>query len=184
MEETITYCINHPQTPTVLRCNKCNRPVCMKCVERTAVGYRCRECLGLQRQGYYNATPADYAVAIVVGVFLSIIAGVIMAFIGRALGGFGGILIAVFAGPAGGALVAEGIRTAVQRHRGRYLWLVACAAIILGGLAGIFGLPLFSVLGSGRLALLVPLTAALVFNFGFWIYVALAVTTAYSRLRI
>lgn len=57
------FCVNHPQTETLLRCNKCGKPVCIKCVERTPVGYRCKECLNIQQAGYYTATPFDYAVA-------------------------------------------------------------------------------------------------------------------------
>ena len=54
------FCVNHPKTETLLRCNKCGKPVCIKCVVRTPVGYRCKECLNIQHAGYYTATPMDY----------------------------------------------------------------------------------------------------------------------------
>ncbi len=176
-----TFCVNHPQTETYLRCNKCGRPVCLKCVERTPVGYRCRECLGVQRQGYYNATPLDYILAIVVGSILSVIGGVVMSFIG------GFWLIAIFAGPIGGGIIAEGIRAAVQRHRGRYIWLIACAVIIVGGFIGVLGLtwlPLLAAFLTGQLGLLTRFGGSFLLNIGFWIYLALAVSTAYARLRV
>ena len=185
MAET-TFCINHPQTETYLRCNKCGRPVCLKCVERTPVGYRCKECLGVQRQGYYNATPFDYVVAAIVGIVLSVLGGVVMSFVGAGLGFFG-ILIGIFAGPLGGGVVAEGIRASIQRHRGRYLWLVGCAALVVGGLIGLVGLawlPLLIALLGGQLGLLARFGGALLFNLGFWIYLVLAVSTAYARLRV
>ena len=181
----VTYCTNHPQTETLLRCNKCGRPMCIKCVERTPVGYRCRECLGQQRQGYYNANPLDYVIAAVVGVFLSVIAGVVMSFISGV--GLFGIILGIFGGPIGGGIIAEGIRIAVQRRRGRYLWLVACSALIIGGLIGLGmfrGVPFLLALLSGNFAALSALTVALLFNLGFWVYLALAVSTAYARLRV
>lgn len=177
----VTYCVNHPQTETLLRCNKCGKPVCIKCVERTPVGYRCRECLGVQRQGYYNATTIDYFVASIVGMILSAIGGLVMGFIG------GFWLIAIFAGPIGGGIIAEGIRAVTQRHRGRYLWLIACATIVIGGFFGLVGLawlPLLATLMRGNLPLLSRFGLGLLFNLGFWIYLALAVSTAYARLRV
>jgi hypothetical protein len=175
-----TFCVNHPQTETYLRCNKCGKPVCMKCVERTPVGYRCKECLGLQRVGYYNATPLDYALAGIVSIVLGSIGGFVMGLIG------GFFLIAIFAGPIGGGIIAEGARAVVQRHRGRYLWLIVCAAIVVGGLLGFAGLPLIAALFSGRAALVGRAVGGL-FGFGstgFLIYLALAVSTAYARLRV
>ncbi len=173
-----TVCVNHPQTETLLRCNKCGKPVCIKCVERTPVGYRCKDCLNGQREGYYNATGVDYVVAAVVGTVVSAVGGFIMGL----LGGFW--LLAIFAGPIGGGAVAETIRAAVKKHRGQYLWLIATIAIIVGGLIGLAGLPLLAALGAGRTALLARVGPALLFNLGFWIYAALAVSTAYARLRV
>ncbi len=180
------YCTNHPQTETYLRCNKCGRPMCVKCAELTPVGYRCKECLGVQRQGYYNASTFDYVIAAIVGLVLSVIGGVIMSLIGGGLGFFG-ILIGLFGGPIGGGIVAEGIRAAVQRHRGRYLWLVACGALIIGGFIGLVGLsllPLLFALLGGQVGLLARFSGALLLNLGFWVYLALAVSTAYARLRV
>ena len=181
----VTYCVNHPQTETLLRCNKCGKPVCIKCVERTPVGYRCRDCLGVQRQGYYSATVVDYVLASVVGFVLSAVCGLVMGFIGGF--GFLAIFAAIFAGPAGGGIVAEGIRAATSKRRGRYLWLIACGAIVIGGLVGLVApafLPLLATIITGNISLLSRFGLGLVLNLGFWIYLALAVSTAYARLRV
>lgn len=174
--ETI-FCVNHPQTETYLRCNKCGQPVCIKCVQRTPVGYRCKECLGIQREGYYTATPLDYVLGALVGTGVATLAGIIMGF-------FTGMwLLAIFGGPLGGGIVAEAIRRVAGKRRGRYLWLVACAAVVVGGVIGVYGAPLLTTLVSGRLALLRTLSFGWLVNLGFWIYLALAVSTAYARLR-
>jgi hypothetical protein len=167
-------CINHPKRSTVLRCNKCARPMCLKCVELTAVGHRCKECLGANRAGYYNATPTDHVVAAVVGVVPSLVAGTIVP--------FAYFYFALIGGPIGGGVVSEAIRFAIGRRRGRFIWLVACAAIVFGGLAGV-----------GLWAITLP-RAGLPEEYGtsyvasalgsFAIYAALAMITVYARLRV
>ncbi len=181
------YCTNHPQTETLLRCNKCGRPMCLKCVERTVVGYRCKECLGQQRVGYYNATAVDYVLAAIVGIIVAAIAGVAVAFISGILGIMGWILLAIFGGPIGGAMVSESIRAAIGRRRGRYIWLVGCAAVVIGGLAGGVGLNALALLVAllgGQMALVARIGGAILLNIGFWIYLVLAVGTTYARLRV
>jgi hypothetical protein len=173
---TATVCVNHPQTETLLRCNKCGKPVCIKCVQLTPVGYRCKECLQVQRVGYYNATPVDYIAAGLIGIVVSAIGGFVMAL----LGGFW--LLAIFAGPIGGGIVAEAIRTVVRKHRGQYLWLLAGAVILVGGVVGLAGFPLASALATGKFVAMTR-SAGVLFNLGFWIYAALAVSTAAARLR-
>jgi hypothetical protein len=185
MSSETLYCVNHPNTETLLRCYRCNRPVCTKCVTRTPVGLICRDCLSTQRAGYYTATPVDYAIAAVVGVLTSIIGGAIAAMLGGIF-----FLLAIFYGPFAGGVIAEIIRLPIQKRRGRYLWLVGCASVIVGGLIGAGFFPLTALLFSGRgpglvgmLIALPVVAAAAIFNLGFLIYAVLAVGTVYARLR-
>ena len=185
MSSAPIYCTNHPKTETLLRCNKCGRPFCLRCLERTPVGYRCRECLSNQRAGYYTATPIDYAVAALVGTLASMVGGGIAALIG----GFF-FLAAIFYAPFAGGIIAELIRLPIQKRRGRYLWLIGCVSLVVGGLIGVAFLPLVSILISGRGVDLIGLLFALpllafraAFNLGFLIYIVLAVGTVYARLR-
>ncbi|MCB0202654.1 MAG: tetratricopeptide repeat protein [Caldilineae bacterium] len=139
----VTYCVNHPDTETTLRCNRCGRPVCLKCVKLTDVGYRCKDCIREQQNSFFNAENTDYIIVAVVSFFLAAIAGPI---IGALLGIFGlffGIIIAVFLGPAVGGIAATIIRRSVGRRRGRYMGIVAVVAIILGVAVGAFGGILF-----------------------------------------
>ncbi len=162
------YCANHPNVETLLRCNKCGKPICTKCAVRTAVGFRCKECIRAQQGIYYNAEVWDNPIALIVSLAVTMIATPIA---GRLLGGFGilGIILALVIGSGAGGLLAQIIRTAVQRRRGRLLPYFALAGIVLGVLGGSvfaalrFGFPLFSL----------PL---LIFAF-------LVTTTAYQILR-
>jgi len=45
LESEIHYCAKHPQRDTELRCNRCERYMCIDCAVRTPVGYTCRECV-------------------------------------------------------------------------------------------------------------------------------------------
>ncbi len=38
------YCYKHPKVDTVLRCGRCERPICTKCTILGPAGPRCREC--------------------------------------------------------------------------------------------------------------------------------------------
>ena len=173
LEEPL-YCVNHPKTETWLRCNRCGNPICPKCVVRTPVGFRCKQCIKGQQAVFYSATPLDYLIAVVIGLVASGIAGTIM----NGLGWF----LALFLGPLVGGLIAEAVRRAIGRRRGRWIWLVVSACVVVGALVG----PLFSV----ALLLLTPQGGSyvlsslgnLLFRINF-IYVALAVGTVYARLR-
>lgn len=173
--QTKTFCVNHPETETYLRCNKCGKPVCMKCVQRTPVGYRCNECLGLQRAGYYNATILDNLIAFVIAFVLGGIGAIAMSFLNI---GFFSIIIGIFVGPIAGGIVSESIRRVISKRRGRYLALLACLALVLGALAVLF-VPAVPSLLAGRFQIL----ARVVVNLGFWVFLAVAVSTVYARLR-
>jgi hypothetical protein len=170
------FCVNHPKTETLLRCNKCGKPVCIKCVIRTPVGYRCKECLNIQHAGYYTAMPLDYAITAVVGTIASIIAGGIAA----ALGGWW--FFAIFYAPAAGGIIAEIIRWTIQKRRGKYIWLVACATLVIGGFIGAGAFPILTAVGAHRIEFL-WLASGAFFNLGVWIFVVLGASTVYARLR-
>lgn len=176
------YCVNHPKTETLLRCNKCGNPVCIKCVVRTPVGYRCKTCLNIQHAGYYTATSLDYVIVLVVGIIASMIGGAIALFLG------GWWFISFFYAPAAGGVIAEVIRWAIRKRRGRYTGLLAAATVIIGALLAAGAMPLltlvFAALGNPRLlSFAASGFLGMLFNIGLWIYLALATGTVYARLR-
>jgi hypothetical protein len=97
----------------------------------------------------------DYIVAAVISVPIAT-AG---AFIALYLGFF----FAFFISPAAGALVADLAWRAVGRRRSRYLWVVVCAGIVVATLA---------------------VATYRGFGLGLLIYFVMAVSAAYSRLRL
>jgi hypothetical protein len=141
MNETM-YCVNHPRVETYLRCNKCGRPMCTKCVVRTPVGYRCKDCISAHQQVFYTGfRPAHYLVAAVVALPLALIAGWLLPSLGW---------YAIILGPLAGTGIAEAARWAIQRQRGPYTWLVVCGCIVVGVLPKLCGV-LFLLVGSAAI---------------------------------
>jgi membrane associated rhomboid family serine protease len=49
------FCDRHPQVETTLRCNRCGKPICPKCAQRTPVGFRCPTCISAIENRYYSS---------------------------------------------------------------------------------------------------------------------------------
>ncbi len=124
MTDVTLRCAYHPDRETTLRCNKCEKPICTKCAVLTPVGYRCKECVRGQQSVFETARPADFVIAAVVSAVGTGIAMVLLNFLG-----FWGFFVA----PIVGGGLAEIVRAAVRRRRGRKLPLVAA----LGGVVGV-----------------------------------------------
>ena len=165
-EPEILTCANHPDRETLLRCNKCGKPICISCAVRTPVGYRCNECVREQQNIYFNALGRDNIVALAVGFVLTLIFAPIVGFLLSSIGFFG-FFIAFIAGSGGGTLVARVIRSAVGNRRGRKLPHWALAGIILG----VAPWAIFFLLAGGRGFLMLLLFAGL------------AIASAFPQLR-
>lgn len=135
MTETLV-CANHPDRTTLLRCNRCEKPICTRCAVLTPVGYRCRECVQGVRKGFDNTRPADLPLAAVVAA-----AGTGFAVFLLQNLSFWGLIVA----PVAGGALAEGVRWVVQRRRSTRLPIVAAAGGAVGVLA-VMALPWIALL--------------------------------------
>jgi hypothetical protein len=158
-DDEVLYCANHPNVETMLRCNRCGKPICTRCAVQTPVGYRCRECVGQQQAVFFTGGVLDYVIAAVLSLVLSGIASYLMTLIGA-------WFFAIILGPTVGIGIAEAIRLAVRRRRSRYLWLAAAAGMVVGALPALV-FALFSLWSLLTLAL----------------FLVLAVGAAMARLR-
>jgi len=138
MTEAPLTCANHPDRATTLRCNRCEKPICSQCAILTPVGYRCKECVRGQQAIFETARPVDYPVAAILSAVGVALAAGLLNYLG-----IWGLLLA----PAVGGGLAEIVRWAVRRRRGRRLPLVAA----IGGVLGVLPLVLCA---SGLLPLL------------------------------
>src|SRR5207248_9680104 len=74
-------CARHPNVETVLRCGRCETPICPRCLIPTPVGARCPTCAQVKRFALL-LKPAELARAIGFGVLVGAIGTVIATFIG------------------------------------------------------------------------------------------------------
>lgn len=176
----VLMCANHPNTPTALRCNKCGKPVCTKCIVRTPVGYRCRECVRGQQQIFQTAVWSDYLIAAVITAPVALLAGLLVTSLS---------FFSIFLSPVVGTLLAELVRAAIGRRRGRYLSWVTVGAYVAGCLPLLIMplvVTLFSLVGGqagslGRAP--VGLFSAGLSLIWIGVYMVLGAGTLYARLQ-
>ncbi len=127
MAEQLT-CYIHPNNPTNLRCSKCGRPICTKCVIETPVGLRCRECAQLRRIPTYAVTPLQYLTASAAALGLALLTGIGWAFLqGIPMVRF----ISFFIALGVGYIMGEVVSLSVNRKGGTGLKVIAAVGVLL-----------------------------------------------------
>ena len=127
LDDEVLYCANHPRVETMLRCNRCGKPICTNCAVQTPVGYRCKQCVGQQQAVFYSGGVVDYVIGGVIALVLGAIASYIVVLLGL-------WFFALILGPTIGIGIAEAVRFAVRRRRSRYLWAVVGGGLVVGAL--------------------------------------------------
>jgi hypothetical protein len=123
-------CATHPDVLTTLRCGKCGKPICPKCMVQTPVGARCRECAHLYRLPTYRVSGQYYLRAAGTALGLAIVIGVAWGFLHTYLGGFGGIF-GILIGYGIGYAIGEVTGLAVNRKRGRWLAVIGAIGVVI-----------------------------------------------------
>ena len=162
---TSTYCANHPNVETMLRCNRCDKPICAKCAIKSPIGYRCPECVKTQQKVFDTATWSDYLLGAGMAFILSAIAAILISLIGSI--GFIGWFLVIAGAPTAGIVIAEGTRFVIKRRRSRNLFITIAVAVGVGALPAI----LFQLISFNLFGLLFQ-----------GIYLALAIPAVYTRL--
>lgn len=186
-EAEALFCTVHPKAHTSLRCNKCGRPMCIRCAVQTPVGYRCKECVRGQQAIFFNARPLDLVIQAAISIPLSAVAATAVGLIS-----FGGFYLVFFIGVGAssfaGVLIADLAHRAVGKRRGRYSWLVVAASIVVGALIpALVGLVIttFRVISTVPIGAAVPIFSLVgFFDIGWWIYVVVGTAAAIGRLRL
>jgi len=169
-------CANHPKRETLLRCNRCEKPICTECAVLTEVGYRCKECVRGQQAAYYTGQPHDLPLAGGVSLLLGGIIGALAYLILGRLGFFS-LIGAILIGPPVGGAVVEAVRRVVRKRRSRHMKPVTALAFLLGVLMAGVVLALLAAggVGFGRLA------AGIFFRWDVLLLAGLAASTIYAR---
>lgn len=131
-------CARHPDTQTVLRCGRCETPICPRCLVSTPVGARCPSCAGVKGRAVTLLKGADIARATIYGLGAGVLGTLLLVFIP---------FLGVLGYAALGFLVGEAASVGANRKRVRALGFLALACLILGFEVGIV---LSILLGGGR----------------------------------
>jgi MFS family permease len=178
MTDANQYCYVHPGRATLLRCNNCERPICVSCAVHTPTGYRCKECVRGQLKKFDTALWYDYVSAFFVGAILSAIGSVLALIITSIVWG----IFVIVLGPLAGAFIANITRRFVKNRRSNMLNIVFVAGIVAGTLPILLVLGLGSFLmmlsGGGNVMKHILTLGPLLWQF---VYLATAVPAAYSQ---
>lgn len=122
-------CARHPGVETLLRCGRCETPICPRCMVMTPVGARCPDCAHLRRPPMYDVSGRYLWQAIGVALLLVVAGGFVFSlvagFAGRSI--FLGAILYLLVGTG----VAEALSAAANRKRGPRLQILAAATTIL-----------------------------------------------------
>ena len=149
-------CANHPQETTFVRCGRCDKPICVRCMVDTPVGKKCREC-ARNRTHVSESTAGQVAAAFLIATAVAIPAGLVLA----------EIPILILPSVIYGYVVGEAALRGGRRSRSLAVQVVTGIAALIGAVLG------FGVFGGASAATFVfPLVA-----------VVIGVMTAVSRVR-
>jgi len=159
-------CAAHPDVETNLRCGKCGKPICPRCMVQTPVGARCPECARLYKLPTYRVPAVYYLRGAGTALGMAAVCGIVWGVINGFVPFF--YLNLILAAGAGYA-IGEVTSLSVNRKRSRGLAAVAGIAVVISYLVNIFS---FGMIPFGLFRIVIDLVAL-----GIGIYVAV------NRLR-
>ncbi len=130
--KNILTCTFHPKVETQLRCNRCNKPICIKCATHTPTGYRCPECIRSQQKIFVTTKWFDQIIAVAITGAISFLGSLIAINLGIYLM----ILIAIGAG----YLIVLAVKKAINNRRSPLLKYVMSGSAFLGSLIPVLGI--------------------------------------------
>ena len=163
-------CATHPEVETNLRCGKCGKPICPRCLVQTPVGARCPDCARLYKLPTYRVSTQYYLRAAGTGLGMAIVCGLAWAVVRGVVPFF---YLNLLLAPGAGYAIGEVVSLSVNRKRGTGLAVVASIAVVISYLVSIMiGTVFFRGLPLGLFNIIFDLVA-----------VALGIFVAVTRLR-
>ncbi len=161
-------CAAHPDVETNLRCGKCDKPICPRCMVETPVGARCRECARINKLPTFQVSNKQMLLSTCVGLVIAVAYG----FLWGILSFYANfIILNLFLGAGAGYCISEGMSRVINRKRGTKLAVIASVMVVVSGFASIFT-PLGIIYSSSPFFIILDILAV-----GIGIYVAV------NRLR-
>ena len=121
-------CARHPGVQTALRCQRCETPICPKCLIQSPVGAKCKDCARVMKSPIYSLKPTQFARAAGAAVVGGVVTGLIWALVlGPVRVGF----LSIFIGAGLGYLFTRLLEVASGRKRGAVMVTLAAVGILI-----------------------------------------------------
>jgi len=134
-EPETTRCATHPDVETNLRCGKCGKLICPKCMVQTPVGARCRECARLYKLPTYRVSSVYYLRAAGTALGMAIVVGLVWGVISNFLPFF---FLNLFLAAGVGYAIGEVVSLSVNKKRSPWLAITGSLAVVVAYLVNIF----------------------------------------------
>ncbi len=121
-------CATHPGVETNLRCGKCGKLICPKCMVQTPVGARCPDCVKLYRLPTFRVSTRYYLKAAGTSLGMAVVCGAAWGAIEWVIPFFSFSLVLA---PAAGYAIGEVVSLSINRKRGTGLAVMAGIAVVI-----------------------------------------------------
>jgi hypothetical protein len=172
-------CAADPSIETYLRCGRCEKPICPRCLIQTPVGARCRDCAQLRKLPMFDVRPLDYLRAVGGGLAASVGGGLALTFIQMLVPVFGMLNLVFLA--ALGYGVGTAVALSTRRKQGPTLGVLAAFAVPIG--LALARAALLTVNGADPLVALSVGFASLIGSAWSLLGLLVAMAIAFSRAR-
>jgi len=125
----ILTCYKHPNRETLLRCNRCDRPICLDCAVSTPTGYRCKDCIKEQQQRFNTSLNRDYVAAGLIAFAFGFLGSYLLVVLRFVSGMF-----ALLLGPLTGTIIVSLVRWVTHKRRSALLNKTTVTAAAIGGI--------------------------------------------------
>lgn len=120
------FCARHPKVETVIRCGRCNTPICPRCRVDSPVGLRCPDCAGVKRVNL-GGSPSVVATAVAYGFGAAFVGAVVVTLVP---------FLSLLGTAAAGYFSGEAFSRGARRRGGKQLAWLAVATFVAGYLLG------------------------------------------------
>jgi MFS family permease len=154
-------CVCGSGIETNLRCGKCDKPICRRCLVQTPVGARCSECARVHKLPIYNVSAAYYLRAVAVALVAAVITGLLWGLVSLVVAMIIPISLNLLLAPLAGYAIGEVVSRAVNRKRGTGLVVIGSLGVVLSYLASVYLVNILSPWSPGYFSLFAILAVAL-----------------------
>ena len=122
------YCYQHSSIQANLTCIRCENPICIQCMTRSPVGFRCPDCGKPNTIPTYQINLSILSKSVLVSQLAAIILGILFAFLSSIL--LIDFFMAIIFFTASSYLITEIINKVANHKKGNQLQIIAILSVV------------------------------------------------------